>query len=164
MRTSSRSRTFNHPRKCDIVQPGTIWCWALLITVEDVARSLGVVKKNIRKFIQKETTQKGAEYPEDFRERNFALSFYTQETGKRHDNVLRDIRSTISGLQDPDFIRSNFGCKKNSTLQGTTETEYYELTQDAFTLVAFGFSGANALQFKTQKEIAAKAIREKGKD
>lgn len=118
--------------------------------------------------------------------------------GKRHDNVLRDIRSTISDLQDPDFIALNFEFKEIKTLRGTTETEYCELTQDAFTLVAFGFAGKKAMAFKkvyieefnrmrselemrgqptlsteellqraldeikTQKEIAAKAIREKG--
>ena len=67
--------------------------------------------------------------------------------GKRHDNVVRDIRAVIADLQDPEFTALNFEERKIKTLRGI-ETECYELTYDAFTLVAMGFTGTKAMGFK----------------
>lgn len=92
-----------------------------------------------------------------------------EQFGKRHDNVLRDIESLISDLDalkiegvseseervsllkieesTADFAKNNF--IKTSALDNRgKEQPMYLLTRDGFTLLAMGFTGARALQFK----------------
>ncbi len=68
---------------------------------------------------------------------------------KQHNNVLRDIENIIGGLLkieqsdwQKNFIQSNY---KN--LQNKKQPEYL-LTRDGFTLLAMGFTGKKAIQFK----------------
>jgi len=63
---------------------------------------------------------------------------------KRHDHVLRDIQS----LDIPkDFSLSNFGESNYTTERGRTYP-MYTMTKDGFTLLAMGYTGKEAMQFK----------------
>ena len=69
--------------------------------------------------------------------------------GKRHDDVLRAIRNLLPQL-DSEHAR-NFAEMLVETAigQGATRTDpAYRLTRDGFTLLAMGFTGKKALQFK----------------
>lgn len=67
---------------------------------------------------------------------------------KRHDHILRDIRTLLADLPE-DFANPNFGeCYKINKLANGKREPYYELTRDGFTLLAMGFTGKRALQFK----------------
>jgi Rha family phage regulatory protein len=66
--------------------------------------------------------------------------------GKRHDNVINAIRQTIN-LCPAEFGLLNFKESSYTNAQGK-EQPAYELTRDAFMLVAMSFSGERALQFK----------------
>ncbi len=65
---------------------------------------------------------------------------------KRHDHVLRQIRAIIDSCPD-DFRRPNFGESSYLNDQGKLQPAY-SLTKDGFTLLAMGFTGPKALQFK----------------
>ena len=63
---------------------------------------------------------------------------------KRHDHIIRDIRS----LEIPDEIRlSNFGESSYINSQNKEQPEYL-MTRDGFTLLAMGFTGSKAMQWK----------------
>lgn len=75
--------------------------------------------------------------------------------GKRHDHILQAIQNLISDLDRlPNFGESS----EEFRLRNFTEASYinaqnkeqpcYELTRDGFTLLAMGFTGAKALQWK----------------
>lgn len=65
--------------------------------------------------------------------------------GKRHADVIRTIESM---LQDADiFSRRNFTLAEYTDEQGKPRP-MYELDRDGFTLLAMGFTGKQALQFK----------------
>ncbi len=69
--------------------------------------------------------------------------------GKQHSHVLRAIRALLAQL--PAEHASNFGLMslEADIGNGATRTEpMYRLTRDAFTLLAMGFTGARALEFK----------------
>lgn len=67
---------------------------------------------------------------------------------KQHKHVLRDIRQIIKQCSG-DFTKSNFGlCFKNNKLQNGKPQPYYEMSKDGFILLAMGFNGKNAMQFK----------------
>lgn len=69
---------------------------------------------------------------------------------KRHDNVLRDIRNLIDALP-PDWRLLNFEETQIETLTPTGGVHHepaFEITRDGFTLLAMGFTGDKALQFK----------------
>ncbi|HDR7643846.1 UNVERIFIED_CONTAM: Rha family transcriptional regulator [Bacillus mycoides] len=64
---------------------------------------------------------------------------------KRHDNVVRDIKSLEK--QSPQnsgdyFIETTYKDKRNRTYRK------YNLTKEGFTLLVMGFTGKKALQFK----------------
>lgn len=64
--------------------------------------------------------------------------------GKRHDHVLRDIDS----LQLPEnFKLPNFGEGVEMDSNGINQRVFY-MTKDGFSILAFGFSGKNALIWK----------------
>ncbi|MCR8683758.1 Rha family transcriptional regulator [Campylobacter sp. LMG 17559] len=78
--------------------------------------------------------------------------------GKRHDHLLRDIRNILNELREigasNEFL--NFGeivqiSKTTNPKNGklvNRKMPMYNLTRDAFTLLAMGFTGKKALQFK----------------
>lgn len=68
--------------------------------------------------------------------------------GKLHKNVIRAIENLIAELPK-DLCGLNFElCFKNSELQNGKPLPYYEMTKDGFTILAMGFTGKQALQFK----------------
>lgn len=70
--------------------------------------------------------------------------------GKEHKHVLRDIDALLAQVPDS-FDKSNFGPSEHEVRVGlgfTRKERYFELTRDAFTLLAMGFTGAQALKFK----------------
>ena len=71
--------------------------------------------------------------------------------GKAHRGILRDIRNTLEQLeQTPDgreFSEHNFVLTYYTDEQGKPRPAYV-LTRDGFTLLAMGFTGAKAMQFK----------------
>ena len=71
--------------------------------------------------------------------------------GKAHANVLRDIRNTLEQLnQTPEgreFGLINFE-ESYYTNEQNRQQPLYVLTRDGFTLLAMGFTGARAMQFK----------------
>ena len=69
---------------------------------------------------------------------------------KRHDNVLRDIKELIV---DESFGFLNFEESSYINSQNKEQPEYL-MTRDGFTLLAMGFTGAKAMQWKI-KYIAA---------
>lgn len=69
--------------------------------------------------------------------------------GKRHDNVLRDIRNIIKALPEEDR-KLNFEEALEIKYLGNVErkTPYYTMTFDGFSLLVMGFTGAKAMKFK----------------
>ena len=71
--------------------------------------------------------------------------------GKAHRGILRDIRNTLEQLdQTPEgreFSEHNFVLTYYADEQGKPRPAY-ALTRDGFTLLAMGFTGARAMQFK----------------
>lgn len=68
---------------------------------------------------------------------------------KQHNNVLRDIENIIGGLlkiEQSDW-QKNFIQSSYKNLQNKNQPEYL-LTRDGFTLLAMGFTGKKAMQFK----------------
>lgn len=69
--------------------------------------------------------------------------------GKNHQHVMRDIRELIEAAGE--VCRSNFGptCREVPMPKGGFRLEpAYEMTRDGFTLLAMGFTGKKALEFK----------------
>lgn len=71
--------------------------------------------------------------------------------GKNHAHILRDIRATLEQLNETpegrEFNQSNFGLVEYLDSKGERRPAY-TLTRDGFTLLAMGFTGAKAMQFK----------------
>lgn len=65
---------------------------------------------------------------------------------KAHKHVLRDIEEIIKSCP-AEFGRPNFGLSSYLNVQNKAQP-MYNLTRDAFMLVAMGFSGAKAVEFK----------------
>lgn len=75
--------------------------------------------------------------------------------GKRHNHVLRDIENILNDLREIGDLqcKSNFELSfKVRKIQGFKGRErkypYYNLTRDGFSLLAMGFTGKKALQWK----------------
>ncbi|WP_416729240.1 Rha family transcriptional regulator [Fictibacillus sp. JL2B1089] len=64
--------------------------------------------------------------------------------GKEHKHVLRDINE-LGCSQD--FRQSNFGLSTYKSVQGKELPKYF-ITQDGFTLLAMGYTGKVAMEFK----------------
>jgi len=68
--------------------------------------------------------------------------------GRRHRDVMRRIRKLDCS---PEFMKANF-CAVAKTVAmpqgGTRRFPYYNITRDGFTILAMGFTGAKAMQFK----------------
>lgn len=67
--------------------------------------------------------------------------------GKEHKHVIRDIREKILPNVSDDFNQSNFGLVDYRDGKGQYRPMYY-LTRDGFTMVAMGYTGPKAMQFK----------------
>ncbi|STQ92093.1 Rha family transcriptional regulator [Helicobacter fennelliae] len=70
---------------------------------------------------------------------------------KEHKNVLRDIDNILEDLNDKDFAKLNFELSfyTRETGNGTIrEYPYYKLTRDGFSILAMGFTGRKALEWK----------------
>lgn len=68
---------------------------------------------------------------------------------KQHSHVLRSIRRLVAAL--PDEQQSTFGLSFKDTIgnNGATKRQpYYYITRDGFSLLAMGFTGKEALQWK----------------
>ena len=65
--------------------------------------------------------------------------------GKRHTHVLRSIRNLLAEL--PENARPNFGLSEFTDNTGRT-LPAYRMTRDGFTLLAMGFTGKEAMQWK----------------
>ena len=69
---------------------------------------------------------------------------------KRHDNVMRAIRN-IGAEADTDFYRRNFEeviTEFTNGKGGTQQAPADSITRDGFTLLAMGFTGKEAMQWK----------------
>lgn len=102
--------------------------------------------------------------------------------GKEHYHVIRDIRSIIADIIESNFgfnsaiNQSNFGCvsKNNNLSVMFKESTYkdakgesrpcYLLNRDAFSLIAMGFTGRKALEWKLKYIAAFNAMEEKLKN
>ena len=71
--------------------------------------------------------------------------------GRKHYNLLRDIEDTIADLELTDagreFSELNFELANYTDAQGKPRPQYL-LTKDAFTILAFCFTGSKAMEFK----------------
>lgn len=71
--------------------------------------------------------------------------------GKEHRGILRDIRKTLEQLDQTEegraFGQHNF-VQSYYTNEQNKKQPLYVLTRDGFTLLAMGFTGARAMQFK----------------
>lgn len=67
--------------------------------------------------------------------------------GKRHDNVLSNIRNILQMEDEDGFNALNFKEVKYKDEKGELRPAY-AMTRDGFTLLAMGFTGKKALQFK----------------
>lgn len=66
---------------------------------------------------------------------------------KNHQHVLRDIKKLIAECPDSEFSLSNFG-QSNYTNERGKAYPMYRLTHDGFAILAMGFTGPKALQWK----------------
>ena len=138
------------------------------LTVEDIANSLGAEKKNIRRFIRKETIQRGLKY----------ANFKWAPIGAHHtanDGVYEDYVLDVNAAK---FVIARYGNKRGaeylaylvkhesdtSGLSAYTDpTNLTELLGNPDTILRLAQNWKDALAaVEEQKEIAAKAIREKG--
>lgn len=69
--------------------------------------------------------------------------------GKRHDHVLRDIENILNDLREIGTSNdlSNFGLVKYKDKKGELRPAY-QISRDGFSLLAMGFTGKKALQWK----------------
>jgi Rha family phage regulatory protein len=81
--------------------------------------------------------------------------------GKSHAKVMRDIRRLLTQVPEI-FLQANFGLASQlqETPLGEKETPYYTMTQDGFTLLVMGYTGAKAMQFKLAYIEAFNAMRD----
>ncbi|EAL9123551.1 phage regulatory protein, partial [Campylobacter jejuni] len=78
--------------------------------------------------------------------------------GKRHDNVLRDIENILNDLREIGTSNCLLNFEEVVRISKTTNPKngklvsrkmpIYNLTRDGFSLLAMGFTGKKALQFK----------------
>lgn len=66
--------------------------------------------------------------------------------GKDHAKVLRSIASIMIGLPD-EFSQANFGLASYADAQGKQRKEY-TMSKDGFSLLAMGFTGSAAMEWK----------------
>ncbi|WDL97840.1 Rha family transcriptional regulator [Alicyclobacillus sp. ALC3] len=69
--------------------------------------------------------------------------------GKRHDNVVRDIAGILAEV-DGEWGVLNFEETHYTNPQNGQEYRKYVLTEDGFTILAMGYTGHEAMQFKVR--------------
>lgn len=80
--------------------------------------------------------------------RPFCSTRQVAETfNKEHRNVIRDIETKILGVTAPDFTELNFELSAYKDESGKRNKEYL-MTKDGFALLAMGFTGKKAMEFK----------------
>ena len=67
--------------------------------------------------------------------------------GKRHRDVLRDIKNLLAACPDPAFSERNFALAEYLDEQGKPRPEY-RLTHDGFAFLAMRFTGAEAMAWQ----------------
>lgn len=67
--------------------------------------------------------------------------------GKEHKHVLRDIKELIASNIDKEFNESNFGLVIYLDKKGE-QRPMFQLTRDGFAILAMGFTGSKAMEFK----------------
>jgi len=138
------------------------------LTVEDIARSLGVVKKNIRKLIRKETIQKGLNH----------AKFKCATFVAHHSFNDEEFEDYVLDVNAAKFVIARYGNKKGaeylaylvkheSDTAGLSThkdpTDFTDMLNNPRAIQAMVTRWADAEEaLAAQKEIAAKAIREKG--
>ena len=71
--------------------------------------------------------------------------------GKRHDNVLRTIetiQTTLKSFETPPLNFEVVEIIKKNAIGGNCNEKFYMMDRDAFSVLAFGFTGEKALKFK----------------
>lgn len=76
--------------------------------------------------------------------------------GKRHSNVLRDIKRLIKKC-DKDFEKNFIISFKFSELQNGKPIKFYHMTKDGFMLLVMGYTGLKAVQIKIAHELFCSA-------
>ncbi len=80
--------------------------------------------------------------------------------GKKHKNVIQAINNIIGDLRNlEDLGRLNFQPTSYYDVQGREQKQYI-VTRDGFTLLAMGFTGKKALEFKIQYIAAFNAMEQ----
>ena len=69
--------------------------------------------------------------------------------GKRHDHVIRDIETKILTVADENFTAPNFGLSEYKDSSGKSNKMYY-MTRDGFSILAMGFTGKKAMEWKVK--------------
>lgn len=95
-------------------------------------------------------TTKGNELKTD--SRKVAMAF-----GKRHDNVMRDIRKILPEIND-EFNAPIFEAVEYTDKQGKTR-QMYEMTKDGFVLLTMGYTTPEAMKVKIAYIKAFNAMR-----
>jgi len=98
------------------------------ITIKNGVQELGIFEKNNDAWVSSRTLADMFE--------------------KRHDHVIRDIQEAMKKLPDS-FNVPNFGLVKYTDKKGEKRPEYL-LNRKSFALIAMGFNGKKAMQFKIQ--------------
>ena len=84
-----------------------------------------------------------------------------REFGKEHRHVLDAIRKLIAGYaENPAYLQKMFRETSYVNEQNGVSYPMYHMTQDGFTLLAMGFTGERALEFKMKFLQAFNAMRE----
>lgn len=78
--------------------------------------------------------------------------------GKEHFHVLRDIERILNDCEKK-FGESNFGLSSYKTMQNKKQSQYL-MTRKGFSLVAMGFTGKKAMEFKVAYIEAFEAMSE----
>lgn len=83
-----------------------------------------------------------------------------EQFGKRHDYVIREIRKLIAKLPADRLhtFEETVNERKNPSGGAPIKSIFYNLTRDGFALLAMGFTGKNALQFKLKYLAAFNAM------
>lgn len=71
--------------------------------------------------------------------------------GKRHDNVMRDIRALMADLPEEDRLpnfEETVDLRPNPSGGAAIPSASFAISRDGFTLLAMGFTGKKALAFK----------------
>lgn len=69
--------------------------------------------------------------------------------GKNHFHVIRDIETKIIGVAEKKFTDTNFGLSTYKDDSGKSNKMYY-MTRDGYALLAMGFTGKNAMEWKVR--------------